>query len=233
MRRARIVAIVLPLILIGGVIFTARRAVAKAVPNQAPQSGDAIEAPSSWVPFAASFRGGVPGAEKVFGRVYRSSNGSDRVESGPTADDLRMVYIRNTQRNVYYARRGWEKPGGTVYWEQGPMQLDESGWQPVQMRTAPDRVVLAQRLEGRQVVQVNAGSGEVHLVAPALNFYPVLKTRLLTGEQWRTLDIQVGEQAGNLFEPPAGSEIRVTNRPGGITMGSTTQARSEGALPVR
>lgn len=88
--------------------------------TQAPQTGDVIEAPSTWVPFTASFRGGIPGAERVFRRVYRSSNGSDRVDSGPAADDLRMVYIRNTQRKTYYARCGWEKPGGTIYWGTGP-----------------------------------------------------------------------------------------------------------------
>lgn len=173
-----------------------------------------IAAPDVWVTFTAELRQETPDAAPVVGRFYRASNGSSRTESGPESEPARVVDIKNIARGLYFTKA--RTPEGGEYWVEQPLVLPAEGWKPMQMAERADRLILKELFDGRQVVQVVAGPGSVHFLAPSLNYYPVVKSRPLTGERTSAHVVSTAEPAAELFEPPAGATIRRSEKPGGI-----------------
>jgi hypothetical protein len=78
------------------------------------------------------------------------------------------------------------------------------------------------------VVAVTVGPGMVDLMAPSLNFYPLVKTHVPTGERTEAHVISTDEPSAELFEPPAGAEIRRSDKPSGIVFETREEAEARG-----
>lgn len=214
MRTRHLVGLIVPLLLIAVVVAAKshrQTTLAGAAPAEAVKL---IDAPTEWVAFSADYVKGYPGKDEVVGRFMRASNGSDRLESGPPDDPARVIFIHNIARSLYYSKR--IASDGRVVWVSGPMSLPADGWKPMQMREEPGRhVMLQDSIEGRAVLQ--AGShGTVMLLAPSLNYHPLVRRVIATGYHELYRHVTLGEPAEDLFEPPPGSEIRHTDKVGGI-----------------
>jgi hypothetical protein len=112
------------------------------------------------------------------------------------------------------------------------MELPQSGWRPLRVRAGSSglslyRYKLALRVgEDQSLASTTTGftayqfvnnSGNLWLMVPELNFYPVVKQWVLTGRRELVSNIEIGEQDPNLFFPPPGVEVQVTTIPRGIT----------------
>lgn len=210
MRTRHLVGLIVPLLLIAAMVAAKGRRQA----TDASQAVTLIDAPTAWVAFSADYVKGYPGKDEVVGRFMRASNGSDRLESGPPGDPARVVFIHNIGRSLYYSKR--IGADGRVFWISGPMTLPADGWKPMQMREVPGRhVMLQDSVEGRAVLQ--AGShGTVMLLAPSLNYLPLVRRVVATGYHELYRNVTLGEPAEDLFDPPAGADVRHTDKVGGI-----------------
>jgi hypothetical protein len=211
MRTRHRVGLIVPLLSIAAVVVAANSRRQPAPPGEAMKL---IDAPTAWVAFSADYVKGYSGKDEVVGRFMRASNGSDRLESGPPEDPARVVFIHNLARGQYYSKR--TTTDGRVVSISGPMSLPADGWKPMQMREERGRHVLLQEsVEGRAVLQTGS-YGTVVLLAPSLNYHPLVKRVVATGYHELYRHVTVGEPAEDLFEPPPGSEIRHTDTVGGI-----------------
>ncbi len=149
------------------------------------EAGRIIPSPTQWVALSADFTRDFPGDQiDVAGRYFRASDGSDRVETGPPNEPARVVFIRNIPESTYYSRR--VDKDGSVYWLSGPMQLPKDGWQPPKMKEIVGRIaLLEEEYEGRAVAQVSS-KGSIKLMAPSLNFLPLVNRHVVSGYQERT-----------------------------------------------
>jgi hypothetical protein len=70
-----------------------------------------IELPDRWVPFQADVKVTFRHKDDVaFGRFYRGADGSRRLDSGPSAHDVRVTFIYNAPEDRVYgftAQQGW------------------------------------------------------------------------------------------------------------------------------
>lgn len=230
MQKLTLIALVSPVLLIGG-LWAARGNAQDARAIQSQETpGPRIASPENWVPFTAEWRRVKPrpNAESVVvvGRFSRASNGSTRLESGPESEPARVIDIKNIARRLYYTTA--RDANGNRYWVEQPLRLGPDGWKPMLMRERADRVVLKEPFDGRQVVSVVVGPGMVDLMAPALNFYPLVKTYIPTGDRTEAHVVSTDEPAGDLFEPPAGAEIRRSEKPAGIVVETREEAQARG-----
>ena len=83
-----------------------------------PQA-EMIPIPDRWVPFSAKLTMRTTTGETIAGRMYRSSDGSTRSETGPSPDRMTVIAIKNIpQVTLYFWQRG--------QWTQEPLQLPPS-----------------------------------------------------------------------------------------------------------
>jgi hypothetical protein len=185
---------------------------------------DPVPQPADWVAFQATMTKTVPDKPTVVGRFYRSASGSERLETGPTLSDVRIVAIKDVPNSVYYrygARQGWTS---------APMQLPRTGWRPIQVQKTmkglslyPYKLALMEgqdgsltATEGLQAYLYVNDAGDQFLEAPELNFFHIVRMQASTGKREAYSQVRLGEPPAELFTPPSGVSITKLQTPDGI-----------------
>src|SRR5438067_2261311 len=123
----RVALVTVPLACAGAVIYGRGMASSHALShaNQGFHNHKVIPQPQNWVPFSAQIkRVYEKSGEVVVGRVYRSSDGSTRSETGPSLDAINTIGIKNISTRSFYM---WQ---GNDTWTAQPMELPPEGWHP-------------------------------------------------------------------------------------------------------
>jgi hypothetical protein len=179
---------------------------------------DEIAQPSDWVPFDADVQISFPSkASSIDGRFFRGSDGSSRLETWDRKDpSTKVISIKNIARVRQYV----SSPANG--WKANPMLLPPNGWHPARYRASMKNLVPRRdQLEGLQLYQLTGPEGDVEVLAPALNFFPVVRQYIKDGERWGYSNIRVREQDPALFEPPPGAAVTERTEPLGIVVGKT------------
>lgn len=202
----RLAMFALPLAAIGFVSTHVKAQLSRPTPQIA-------EGPSEWVAFQATVRISHPGSPVVHGRFYRSSNGSDRLETGPAPGDIRVVSITNVPQRLRYIGH----PGRNE-WTRFAVNFPNDGKPPVAYLTAawsrhPYRLALLKgqsgaldATEGLNAFSVKLNSGSLVFKVPELNFFEVVNQRP-DGRHQIYFDIEFVEPDWTLFEPPPGAVV--------------------------
>lgn len=185
-------------------------AVQVALSGQTPS--EYLPQPDHWVPFSANVEivgtGRDGSTQVVRGRFWRGADGSTRLETGPSEDDVRVTSINNLTKEVTYV--GPTKSGT---WLEQPMPPPGPfGRKPIQYTTRMVGLTLNfGEVEGFKVHRYINPNGDEWLWAPDLNFFPLVR-RMAGGRRLEQYsNVQVGDQASSLFEPPAG--VTIEKRP--------------------
>jgi hypothetical protein len=141
------------------------------------------------------------------------------------------VSIRNIRRVTFFLKN----PKGE--WISRPMKLRPGVYMPGRMKTTtaglfdyPFRLELREGESGS--LRADSGmkayeyinpSGNVSLLTPELNFFPVLQVTL-DGRSEQYSQIKLGEPDASLFEPPPGVQVTAKSEPGGIVEQSAESA---------
>jgi hypothetical protein len=204
--RTAVVLLLLPPILVVGLMA---RAVRARVLESRPFEMNLVEAPNAWVPFTARVTITKPGSPQVVGRYYRSSNGSNRLETGPSDSDVRVVHITNNTDGLgyLYNRNGW------VSWK-----LERIGLQPTQFvrnlewSDYPHKLALKRGESGSLTASEGfkaylvVGRGISKLRVPELNLFAVVRQRI-DGRHESYTNIELAEPDDVMFSPPAGTHV--------------------------
>lgn len=129
---------------------------------------------------------------------------------------MKVISIRSIPRAraFYYSPR--------IGWNSNPMTLPAGGWHPLRYRKEMQNLTLrSDRIEGFELYQLIGTAGDVQLLAPALNFFALVRQHVKDGERWTYSNIQVREQDAALFEPPPGVSITAHATPIGIVVGKS------------
>lgn len=191
-----------------------------------------LEQPDGWVPFSAQVR--VYSTDlTTYGRFYRSDDGSTRLETGPSLDELQVISIRNHAYRQLYA---FNRKSTTQKWSAQPIEGPDEVFQPGRRRVG---MIGLTKLEERVAVDdvgnlvlftkntknipieqffeayryINAKSGYTSIDVPTLNFFSVVRQNSSTGRREVYFDIHNGPQSAELFQPPAGSIIEQLEPP--------------------
>jgi hypothetical protein len=165
------------------------------------QGRPVLDLPTQWVPFTAKVRVFSPDMERVEGRFFRGSNGSQRLETGPPSEMARTIDIRNMAQDMHYLYKSGQGSGSTSTWTSAPMEVPEfGGRRPLKhfadqngLRPYPYKLSF---LKGQEPsVFADAGldaytyldlGSNVHLQAPALNMFDLVN-QSVTGQSRRGL----------------------------------------------
>jgi hypothetical protein len=170
--------------------------------------GAEIPQPEQWVAFHATVLRTQPGTPDLAGDFWRSSDGSTRLELW-TNGKLESVMIKNVFRSLLYtfaSRRGWVRQ---------PMVLPPNGYRPLRHHANPNLIKEDALLEGRVVYRSHSPDGEITKLAPALNFF-VLVRDSANGKREEYSNVRVELPNPNLFEPPVDAVVIHQDEPGGI-----------------
>jgi hypothetical protein len=181
----------------------------------AEQTGAPVEyvaMPDTWVPFEASVTITAPNSPPVVGRFYRSSNGSTRLETGPSVSDIRVISIRNIVDQMIYlgSASGWTSDRLDLPFGSGPMRWKKGlpNWTPFEYKLAIRRGESGSvsATEGFDAYRVTQSDGVMHLKVPALNLFDAVVQR---PDGWYQLysNIDLKEPAADLFAPPLGVPV--------------------------
>lgn len=187
-----------------------------------------LDLPTSWVAFEAKLRVFSPDMEKVEGRVFRASDGSQRVETGPVGGPIKTIDIRNIPQQTHYLfTRFARQPEAT--WTSAPMDVPEyGGFRPVLrradqlgLRKHPFRVSVRPgdkpnvfATEGFEVFEYHDVGGNTHLQAPVLNMFDLVN-QSITGRREEVYDVILREPMAEMFMPPPGVNVtRVATKRG-------------------
>ena len=198
--------------------------------------------PAEWVPFSADVELVQPDGRKFHGSFARSSNGSTRLQLTLDGTEQTSINIHNIGQVRYYL-------GGGSTWTAGPMDLPVVGYKPRMYRTGmrgltPHGRKLDLLKGGSRSVQSKSGldayhyvtpSGTVWLLAPALNFEPLVKV-FLNGMRLELSEIVMGEPDPALFVPPPSASVTFTNVVAGMrrrTPGAGGSRSTPPALPTK
>ena len=189
--------------------------------QQAPHGGIGpdIPSPNQWVPFVANARSVVTidGVKRVRmeGRYYRRSDGSTRFETGPEKGPIKTIAIKNIATTRFYRF-------SKNHWQSNPMQLRDGGYLPAKRREDLRGMEKhAEALSGFLVYRYTDRGGLQSLQAPDLNFFALRTWNDDTTQEF--FDVQLGEQADDLFEPPLGVNVEEKPEPWGIIQGKRAQ----------
>lgn len=166
-----------------------------------------IAQPKERVAFSANVTKTYPKVGRIFsGRFYRDTDGSTREDGilryGDKADEI--VAIANFSARAIYVYRpqdGWSSTDLEV----GPEPLVRHRVaRPGVTGLLPDREPWA----GLRVYRRILANGDLELVAPDLNFFPVMMQGGVSGERVEYSNIKVGPVARELFHPPSDAAVR-------------------------
>jgi hypothetical protein len=204
--RTAFVLLLLPPVLVVGLMA---RAVRARVTEFEPSKANLVEAPSAWVPFAANVTITKPGSSPVVGRYYRSSNGSNRLQTGPSESDVRVIHISNNVEGLgyLYNRDGW------ISWklERVPLQpthfFRNHEWSdyPFKLALKNGESGSLTSTEGFKAHLV-VGQGISKLRVPELNLFAVVRQRI-DGRHESYTKVEMAEPDDALFSPPVGAHV--------------------------
>lgn len=204
-----IIAICLGSMLAGGAAAVARRTA-----MQQPREG--LPQPAGWVAFSSKVTVQRGGVQPVIGSFYRSSNGSTRLETGPSGNDIRVVSIKHVPSRTSYVR------GTDSKWVSKPMDPHSVEFEPLRFHAGmpllapyPKKINIIKgepyslsSESGFSAYQLMSSNGGMLLLVPELNFFPVVQERL-DGRREVYTDVSLGEPDGALFLPPPGATVDV------------------------
>ena len=170
-----------------------------ATPFVAAQESGSRRLPDSWVPFSAMFELRDQHQVAAVGRFYRGSDGSTRLETGPSLDEVTTVQIMNTSLAsewVWSPERGWS-----------------AGWSSgfVTFTGLPGLEPLDEISEDGLELVVKKTETELWVVAPELNDFPMVMAVCWSPDDCmmtRYSDIELGEQPMELFDVSGASPFR-------------------------
>jgi hypothetical protein len=197
--------LVAPLMLVG-VAYLRSEPLRSAVPATAQAQVTEVPSPDHWVPFSATVRRLEPGkATDVVGKLYRGSDGSRRLESGPPKNRQAVISINNFtfQRTFGYG----EAFGGWFEFPQRTSSIAPSSRIPKFRLDNQKYFEHAAVVAGLEVIRYTDPAGNVLLLAPSLNGEAVL-TQRVDGTREELSDIVIGEQDPTLFELPPGTVLK-------------------------
>src|SRR5262245_28323670 len=194
------------------------------VTRQAADRGDLISPPEQWVAFEATVTRVVPDGTTVVGSFHRGEDGSElTVEIVPTSSSsvTTIRHISNYLQGRYYhssKARVW-KSGPLTTGPAGPRQLRQFFTKSSGLRRYRRKLALLagqdgslSAADGLDAWISTTDQGSVHLLAPSLNFYPVVSS-MLDGQRRVLSEIRVGPVPDSLFEPPPGEPVDFVTDP--------------------
>jgi hypothetical protein len=196
--------LVLPLAVIG-MFARDLRATAATAQASLPQY---IDSPTQWVPFEADVTITHPGGEPIFGRYFRSSNGSHRLETGPNPNEMLVVSITNIPDSLQYVfgHDKWTRQPGPGLAEFGtpPRWRKTPQWSLYGYKLAIQRGQSgsATASDGWEAYRVISGEGVMRLKVPALNLFDALIQRP-DGRYEVYKNVDLREPPAELFRPPS------------------------------
>jgi hypothetical protein len=213
------------ILLIGLVVLgiTAAARVRSSTPPRLTEA-DLVRQPETWVPFQGKLIKESTDRATVYGRYYRASDGSDRVDTGFSLDHIGVISIHHVPSSTYYR---YTKAEG---WVAGPMLLPSRGWRPLKIAKNmnglvkyPHKLALAEgqsrsltATEGFDAYVYSNNVGDVFYEVPELNMFHILRVSTSTGKREVHFDIRLGEPPAELFLPPADAVVTRTEKPDGI-----------------
>jgi hypothetical protein len=153
------------------------------------------------VAFDASFVRTEPGARKVVGWFHRGADGSTREESNADGPAKPVTLIMNVARRLQYR---FEEG----VWASFPVHFPPNGWHPDPVERDPRKFTPAPAIEKIAVFRFVNPQGLVLLVAPGLNYFPLVTERPNGGREVFS-SVFVREQPEGLFEPPPDAVVQV------------------------
>lgn len=178
----------------------------------ASASPSVIPTPDTWVSFSAIMTRTGPTGRMATGRFFQGTDGSQRLESGPSIADVRVIAIHNLTRERYYVYTSGRS------WVEHPMQLTPLGKEPPKVLASLPGLAPTQ-FERFAAYEKREKNGVVGVVVPALNFFTVERRR---PDGRRTMFSQIALEHVDplLFEPPVDAVVKWNSAPGGRIMGS-------------
>jgi hypothetical protein len=166
------------------------------------QPGAEILQPSGWVAFQADVEITQRGKPLILGSFYRGSDGSVRLETWDAKDpSQRVISIKNKTTRTRYVKPP-DKAG--VGWKSYP--LGETT-QPYRYRTNSHIRAHSSRVEGYSLYLSIGPEGDTRLLAPDLNFFPLVVQGVKDGRREVYKNIKRIEPPASLFEPPSGVQV--------------------------
>jgi hypothetical protein len=150
-----------------------------------------------WVPFEGEFRA-VSGGSETRGRVFRRRDGSFRKETLDLVGVPAFITIENRARKRFYSYSagGWTSQP----WTRTPPP-------PPGRERYRNASPQADRVAGLRVVRWDTGLGVMTLLAPELDYYPLVEEHPHPPLRIRYTAVTRADPADSLFEPPPGSRV--------------------------
>ncbi len=174
--------------------------------------GEVIAQPSHWVSFHADYTRTYVTGQTFQGRLYRNDDGSVRyTETSVTPRGATVHHIQNFADGRYYQS---SKVGE---WISGPLPAPGprkllSARSDALRKYTPRLALLAGQdgsihsLDGLEAWISTTNDGSVHMLAPALNLFPVISNQL-NGHRRVLSNIVIGAVDPALFKPPSGDNV--------------------------
>ena len=167
-----------------------------------------IEAPGTWVPFSADLKITFPGQQDVVGRFFRASDGSRRMETGPSLTEVMAISITNfadlTLYQYYGTTGSWtSSPASPRGSEVQQWRKGLSNWSPYPRRLAV-RAGESGSIDsetGFFAYRVTDDFGGFTLRVPELNFFNIVSATANARYEIYT-NLHLDEPDPRLFRPP-------------------------------
>jgi hypothetical protein len=189
-----------------GVVFSSRV-------QTAQRASRPLNLPKAWIPFSADMAVTFQDGSLQRGRYYRSSDGSQRwnIRELKTAG-RDQAEILNEAANAYYASVGQNR------WTRHPLRIHQT--RPIGLLdTTKGLTSYPYRLDlqiggtgslsassGFSAYLVTMSTGNVRLMVPELNLFPVVQQVL--GHYVKVYsNIVTGDISSDVFDPPVGAEV--------------------------
>jgi hypothetical protein len=176
------------------------------VKARAAQIPGAIEGSAQWTPFEADFAIIVDGVVTTNGHAWRGADGSLRRDSyasqSPEPNSPYVVIFNIARRMAYYLR-----PPKTS-WDAYPLRLPAKGYLPTRAWGSSMARVSEPRIGFQTVERVKGATPDERIVvAPELNFYPLLISRPGERLTQEITNVNLVVPPQTIFEPPAGAAV--------------------------
>jgi len=181
--------------------------------RQASDRGDVIPQPDHWVAFRAVTTRFTADGQTIRGHFFRQDDGSElSVEEFTSPSPATIRHIRNYTLGRYFqSSKAGEWQSGPLPGAPGARALNR--FFTKSMRPYRPRLALLagqngalQAAEGLEAWISTNDDGTVLMLAPSLNFFPVVSNHL-NGRRRILADIRIEPVERSLFEPAAGDAV--------------------------
>jgi hypothetical protein len=186
--------------------------------RQSADRGELVPQPDHWVAFEATTTRTAVNGQVIRGRVFRGEDGSEHyVESvSDSSSNVTIRHIANYPKGAYYhSAKAGEWTSGPLVVPAGPRKLRQFYTNSAGLRQYSRKLALLagqdgslEAMEGLDGWISTTADGSIHILAPSLNFFPVVSV-MLNGQRRVLSDIRIGPVPSSYFEPAAGDYVRV------------------------